>query len=395
MHAKETAAQAIDKNAAAIHQLARDIGGNPELGHDEHKACLWLTDALREAGYSVTTGTAGMPTAFDARRGVGEPVIALLCEYDALPDIGHGCGHNLIGAASVGAALGLAAVMPPVTGEIRVIGAPAEETGGGKVRLTNAGCFADVDAAMMFHPADACFLMSTSNALDALEFTYHGRTAHAASRPELGINALDSVLQLFNGINAMRQHVPQGVRMHGIISEGGLAANIVPDRAVARFYFRAPTRGMLDSIVAKAKKIAEGAALMTGASLSVRSYEDSNDNMIPNRTLAQQFGENLRSLGFTDIQECRTGTGSSDMGNVSHVVPAIHPYLPIGQFTGHSKEFAQGAVSDEAMETLLLAAKCLAWTALDVFKQPSLLEAAQNEHSEQRQAEEVSPTPTN
>lgn len=380
MHAKNTAAQAIDQKAAAIRKLARDIGTHPELGHSEHKACRWLTDALRSAGYAVTTGTAGMPTAFEARRGEGKPVIALLCEYDALPDIGHGCGHNLIGAASVGAALGLAAVLPPMAGEIRVIGAPAEETGGGKVRLTDAGGFSDVDAAMMFHPANACFLMSTSNAMDALEFAYRGRTAHAASGPERGINALDSVIHLFNGINALRQHVPADVRMHGIITEGGVAANIVPDRAAARFYFRAPTRTLLNDVVGKAKKIAEGAALMTGASLSVENYEDSNDNMVPNRVLALQFGENLRALGFTDIQESRTGTGSSDMGNVSQVVPAIHPYLPIGQFTGHSKEFAEGAVSDQAMETLLLAAKALAWTALDVLAQPNLAQAAKDEH---------------
>lgn len=371
----------IENNRALLESLAQTIGANPELGFVEHEASRLLTSTLEQAGYEVTRGVAGLDTAFQGALGTGKPNLALLCEYDALPEIGHACGHNLIGVASVGAALGLAPIIPQLGGKVTVFGAPGEETGGGKVLLVEAGLFQDIDAAMMFHPSNQNLLMGTSNAIDAYEFVFSGKEAHAASSPEDGINALDGVIALFNGINALREHLPDSIRIHGIISEGGQAPNVVPGRAVARFYIRAPERTLLDATTAKVFKVAEGAALMTGTQVVWEKFEPSNDNFVPNQPLALAFGANLQKLGVTEIQEFAEGRGSSDMGNVSQVVPAIHPYLSIGDgLVGHTPEFAQAAVSPGGMETMILAAQALAYTIIDLLVNPQLLHTVQREH---------------
>ncbi len=381
MDYKERVSQEIHSNAACIKGLARQIGEHPELGFAEYKSSALLAQTLEGAGYEIEKPLAGLETAFRATLGEGKPNIALLCEYDALPGIGHGCGHNLIGAASVGAALGLARVIWEIGGQVTVIGAPGEETGGGKTILVQEGVFQGVDGAMMFHPSSENLLMSTTNALDAYEFVFTGRTAHAAGSPEQGINALDGVIQLFNGINALREHLKDTVRIHGIITEGGQAANIVPDRAVAQFYIRAPHRSELDMVTSKIFDAARGAALMTGSQVSWRKFEHSNDNMIPNQVMASVFGANLRALGVTDIEEFQEGKGSSDMGNVSHVVPAIHPYLSIGNnLVGHTTEFAEAALTEDAFQTALLAAEALAHTAIDLLTDPALLGAVKSEY---------------
>lgn len=374
---------AVERHAGAIRALARKIGEHPELGFQEYNAAKWLGSALEKAGFHVTYGTAGMETAFQARLGEGSPQIALLCEYDALPDLGHACGHNLIGAASAGAAMALAEFIGELPGTLVVIGAPGEETGGGKVKLVEAGIFQGLDAAMMFHPAAKNLLMSTSNALDAYEFVFIGKTAHAAASPHEGINALDGVIHLFNGINSLRQHLKDDVRVHGIITEGGTAPNVVPERAAARFYMRAATRAGLDEVVEKICAIAQGAALITGAHVQWQKFELSNDNFIPNRTLAKAFGANLEILGVTDVEAYSEGRGSSDMGNVSHVVPAIHPYLSVGpNLVSHTPEFAKACLSPEGLEIAVLAAKALALTAYDLFTDAELLRRVQAEHSQ-------------
>ncbi|MGI6147903.1 MAG: M20 family metallopeptidase [Firmicutes bacterium] len=383
VNSKAQVIAAVEKHAPQIMELAKQIGEHPELGFKEYQAAEWLCGALTAAGFEVHRGVAGMDTAFRAELGEGEPQIALLCEYDALPEIGHACGHNLIGTASVGAAVALAEFMGQLQGKLVVLGAPAEETGGGKVKLVEAGLFQSIDAAMMFHPSSKNLLMSTSNALDAYEFVFHGKAAHAAASPEEGINALDGVIQLFNGINALREHLKDDVRIHGIISEGGTAANIVPERAAARFYFRASTRAYLDEVAAKIFKIAEGAALMTGTTVQWDKYELSNDNFVPNRALAQAFGANLELLGVTDVHEYKDGRGSSDMGNVSHVVPAIHPYLSVGEkLVSHTPEFAAACLSPKGMETAVLAAKALALTAYDLLTDGELLSKVKAEHGQ-------------
>jgi metal-dependent amidase/aminoacylase/carboxypeptidase family protein len=245
-----------------------------------------------------------------------------------------------------------------------------------------AGFFEPVDVAMMFHPSSQNLLMATSNALDAYEFAFTGKSAHAADSPEQGINALDGVIALFNGVNALREHVPEGVRMHGIIVEGGTAANIVPERAVARFYIRAPQRELLNTITAKVLNVAKGAALMTGTEVEWNEFELGTDNMRPSHPIALAFGANLQKLGVTNIEEFAIGRGSSDMGNVSRVVPAIHPYLSIGDdLFAHTLEFAQASLGQEGIQIGITAAQALAFTAVDLFTDQLLLSAAQDEHT--------------
>ena len=346
------------------------IYNNPELGNKEYKAVEALTTFLKEHNFQVECPIADMDTAFKATFDSGKPgmTIGYLCEYDALPKIGHGCGHNMIGAISSGAAVALSKVLDEIGGKIIVYGTPAEETNGGKVILAEAGVFDELDVAMMVHPADITAKSGTSMALYPLQFTYKGKTAHAAACPQDGINALNSVIQLFNGIDALRQHVTPDVRMHGIITNGGVAANIVPDEATAQFYFRADKKETLDDLLIKVKKIAEGAALMTGATLEMTRYELPNDNLITNENLSEAFTENLKALGITDIHESRK-CGSSDIGNVSHKTPTIHPFIGITNcpLTSHTVEMADATTTKLGHERLLIGALALAYTGYDVL----------------------------
>lgn len=373
----------IDDSASEFDELAKQMYDEPELGFAEEKASQWLCDILIKYGFAVEKEIAGLKTAFraDLIGATPRPAVALLCEYDALPDIGHGCGHNLIGSASALAGAALAQLDAKLPGSVVVMGTPGEETYGGKVYLVNAGSFADIDAAMMFHPSVENRIFSSSLALDALEVTFHGRTAHAAGAPHLGINALDAVILTFNGVNALRQHLKDDVRIHGIISEGGKAANVVPDLAQARFYLRARERQYLNEVVEKFEKICEGAALMTGATFEIRQFENSNDNLLSNRIVGDLFEENLQALGITDIEPYVEGNGSTDMGNVSQVVPAIHAYLSIGEaaLRGHSREFASATLSPEGLTAMRNAAKVLAMTTLDLLYNPAEIQRAKTE----------------
>ncbi len=347
------------------------IYNNPELGNEEYKAVKALTTFLKEHDFKVETSIAGMDTAFKATFDSGKPgmTIGYLCEYDALPKIGHGCGHNMIGPMSAGAGVVLSKVLHEVGGKVIVYGTPAEETNGGKVILAEAGVFDELDAAMIVHPDGETRASGSSSALYPIRFIYKGKTAHAASCPEKGINALNSVIQLFNGIDALRQHVTPDVRMHGIITKGGVAANIVPDEAIADFYFRASTKARVTEVVEKVKKIAEGAALMTGATLEMERYELPYDDLKTNETLSEMFNNNLRELGITDIKEAKATGGSSDIGNVSHVAPTIHPYIGITDcpMVGHSVEMANATITIKAHDRLLIAALAMAYTGYDVI----------------------------
>ena len=344
---------------------------NPELGNEEYKAVEVLTTFLREHGFEIECPYAGMNTAFKATFDSGKEgmTVGYLCEYDALPEIGHGCGHNMIGAMSAGAGVVLSKGLSEIGGKIIVYGTPAEETNGGKVILTEAGAFDELDAAMIVHPDGETRASGSSSALYPIRFIYKGKTAHAASCPEKGINALNSVIQLFNGIDALRQHVTPDVRMHGIITKGGVAANIVPGEAVADFYFRASTKERVTEVVEKVKKIAEGAALITGATLEMERYELPYDDLKTNETLSEMFNSNLRNLGITDIKESKTTGGSSDIGNVSHVAPTIHPYIGVTDcpMVGHSVEMADSTITSKAHDRLLIAALAMAYTGYDVI----------------------------
>lgn len=378
----------IDETSEEFIQLARQMYEEPELGFEEEKAARWITDHLTKYGYTVKKGIANLPTAFRAvlKGTSAQPQIALLCEYDALPDIGHGCGHNLIGTASAWAGAALANLDTSLPGTVVIFGTPGEETGGGKVFIVEQQYFERIDAAMMFHPSTENRILSSSLAIDALEVTFFGKTAHAAGSPHLGINALDAVILTFNGINALRQHLKDDIRIHGIITEGGKAANVVPDRAQARFYLRARERHELDQVVEKFKRICKGASYMTGATYEIRKFENSNDNLISNGVLGNLFEGNLEKLGINDVLPNIEGGGSTDMGNVSQIVPSIHPYLAIGgkEIRGHSREFARATCSPQAYNTMTNAAKALAMTTLDLIYSPGHLLKARIEHSQKK-----------
>jgi amidohydrolase len=351
--------------------ISRYLYENPELGDQEYKAVKLLTDYYAKNGFAVESPIYGLDTTFravyDSKKEGAH--IAFFCEYDALPQIGHGCGHNLISAMSTGAALGLKSVLDEIGGKISVFGTQAEETSGVKGTLADEGAYDGVTVAMMAHPNAVSAESGSSLALNAIKFEYFGKTAHAAAVPEKGINALDGVILLYNGINALRQHVTSDVRIHGIISSGGAAPNIVPDYAEAKFYIRAREKKNLEVVVAQVKNIAEGAALMTGASVKYGNFENSYDDLLTNKALSNLFSANLRALGEREIQPASGGVGSIDMGNVSHAVPAIHPWIGVGDpsLIIHSREFASHTMTEAGKATILKGAGALAMTAYDVI----------------------------
>ncbi|MEY8341881.1 M20 family metallopeptidase [Niallia circulans] len=376
---KQIILDTINENEAKFKDISIYIGENPELGHEEFKACEILTDTLKQHDFNVEIGICDLPTAFKATFDSGKagPVIGFMAEYDALPELGHACGHNLIGTMGIAAGIGLSKVLSETGGKVIVYGTPAEETKGGKVTMAEAGIFEELDVAMMVHPLDSYMKSGDSLAMDAIQFEFFGKAAHAAASPHLGINALDAVLQTFNSINALRQHIKSDARIHGVITEGGKAANIVPDYAVAQFYVRAGKREEVNKLVEKVKQCAEGAALQTGATVKSSFYEFSYDDMITNQTLSDLFTKQLVDLGVepSEIQEQRDGSGSLDMGNVSQVVPSIHPYVKICNeaYACHTHEFREAAMSDQGREAMILGAKSMALTGLEILTNKELL----------------------
>ncbi|CQR72801.1 p-aminobenzoyl-glutamate hydrolase subunit B [Sporomusa ovata DSM 2662] len=367
--------QEIDYLQDILFSLSDSIGHNPELGMQEFQSAAKLTGLLREHGFTVEMNICGYETAFKAVYDSGKtgPTIAFFAEYDALPEIGHGCGHNMIGVMAVGAGIGLSKVL--AAGRVTVWGTPAEETMGAKVAMARDGVLAEVDAAILVHPHNKTYASGVSLAMDALQFEFKGQTSHAASAPEKGINALDAVIQTFNATNALRQHVASDVRIHGIITKGGVAANVVPDHAIAQFYVRARRRKALDEVVKKVKNCAQAAALATGAELIISNYQLSYDDMNTNQKLSETFNSNLRAVGETNINPPPETFGSIDMGNVSGVVPAIHPYIGIGDETlvGHTAEMAAATFTPAAHQALLRAAKAMALSGYDVITKAGLL----------------------
>ena len=380
---KESIISEIQSIKGQLCEISDFICNNPEMGNNEFKAVEKLTSFLRSSGFSVEMNIVNRPTAFKAvyESSKPGPSIAFLCEYDALPGIGHGCGHNMIGTMGCGAAVGLSKVLDKTGGRIVVLGTPAEETNGAKVDMAAGGVFKDIDAAMILHPDDKTYESGNSLAMDALQFDFRGRSSHAAASPHEGINALDAVILTFNGINALRQHVTSDVRIHGIITEGGKAANIVPDRAIAQFYVRAAKRKYLEEVVLKVKSIARGAAAMTGATLEISNYELSYDDMNTNSHLSKAFTENLRLSGVNEINPPSSDYGSIDMGNVSNVVPAIHPYIGISdtKLIGHTVELREATKSGKAHDALVKGACALALTGYDVITDKELLKRIKEE----------------
>jgi len=389
--AKRSVERSVDRMAPLLKETSREIYENPELGYEEHRASARLAGLLAEAGFEVDRGVGGLDTAFVASlppAGDGSstagPTVALLAEYDALPGIGHGCGHNIIGTAAAGAGLALAR-LGRLPGRILVVGCPAEEGGvegaGGKVVLVEAGVFDGVDAALMFHPGGADAVSGTSSCRLALQVDFKGRTAHAAGAPYQGINALEAVIQTFTAVNALRQHLPDRIMVHGVVAKGGEAPNVVPDEGRIRLYVRAPDRTSLDDAAKRVKNCARGAALATGCRVSFCEFARTYVNLVANRPLDDAFARNMTALGRPPVRNWRSrgGLGSTDMGNVSHVVPAIHPFINIARGricpASHSKDFARATVAPAGEEALLVGAKALAMTCLDLLLDEAVLEA--------------------
>ncbi len=379
---KREAVAAIDAEAERLIALSLRIHAHPELAFQETQAAAWLTAYLAEGRFEVTAGIAGLPTAFRAVAGEGEPVVAILAEYDALPDIGHGCGHNIIATAAVGAGIGVRAVIERTGGAVQVIGTPAEEIYGGKAPMIRAGAFDGIDAAIMTHPGTQDTVTAKALACAELQVEYFGREAHAAAQPERGINALEAMIIAFNSINALRQHMLRTARIHGVIPDGGAAPNIVPGHSAASFLVRAEEDDELEQLKLRAAACFEAGALATGARLELRWNENQYASMRTNMAIAAAHRRNLGALGrVVPEDETPRPLGSTDMGNVSKVVPGIHPSIAIAppDVNGHSHEFATYAASATGQLAVTDGAKALAMTAIDILTDAGLREAMRDE----------------
>ncbi|WP_248929596.1 M20 family metallopeptidase [Paenibacillus hamazuiensis] len=384
---KQWIERAVDARDEQLRRIALQIHAHPELSFHEHQAQRWLTEPLVEAGFDVELGIAGLETSFRATwEGMpGGPTVALLAEYDALPAIGHACGHNLIGTAAVGAALALKDACPELPGKIIVLGTPAEEEGGGKIVMCNEGVLDGIDAAMMCHPQNKTMVLRGALACVDATFTFHGKQAHASSAPEKGISALDALINAFVAINALRQFMKEDVRIHGIITKGGDAPNVVPELCEAVFILRAANVEELETVREKAYRAVRHAAEGVGATVDIAEgliYAERNNNKV----MAGLFQKNLERMGI-EVSEPpqKGGVGSSDIGNVSQLTAAIHPYIRLGDATTHTPEFARLAGAEEGMIELNRAAKALAMTAFDLCADPEALRRVRSEFEEWKQ----------
>jgi amidohydrolase len=382
---KVEVAGGVDRLAGELVGISRFLHRHPELAYEEHQAARHLTGVLKARGFDVTEGVGGLPTAFLARSADGPATVtvALLAEYDALPSLGHACGHNLIAASSIGAALALQPFLPALRGRVVVVGCPAEEKGGGKIALVKAGLFQHVDAALLVHPSNRTELFKHALAMRALKVEYFGKSSHAAAAPHLGINALDGVLLAFTNINALRQQLREDARIHGVITQGGRAPNIIPDYAAARFYIRALDLDYLHDLHRRVVACFEAAAQATGSRVSIEDDGEAYHPMKGNRALSSLFRKNLEALG-EEIRQAPEDQelGSTDVGNVSQVVPTIQPTIALTddpEVVCHTAAFAEAAGGAAGDRALLVAAKALAMTAIDLCADPACLRQVREE----------------
>jgi amidohydrolase len=374
----------VDALRPVLVGLADRLHAHPELAFQEHRAAGWIAECLEAEGHVVERALGGVQTAFRARiGGAGRPHVAILAEYDALPEIGHACGHNLIAGAAVGAFLALARQAPALSGSIELFGTPAEEGGGGKIKLLQGGAFEGIDAAMMFHPFDRDVLAHPALSTMRIQAACHGAPAHAAFAPWDGRSALTACMDAFRLIDGQRVHFQDGVRVYGIVTNGGQAANIIVEDAACEFTLRAPTTAGLAPVVATVERCIRAAAMASNVEVTV-AKETGYHEMLNNMTLARRFGAALTALGRSPREtDPRIGAASTDMGDVSLALPAIHPWLAIcdeGETLCHQREFAVCANSPRGFQTMLAAAKAMAHTAADLFESPALVEQARAEH---------------
>jgi amidohydrolase len=382
--AKARLAQAVAEARDEVLELSHRIHAHPEPAFEEHQAATWVAEAVARHGYQVEHPAGRLPTAVRGRlaggRGTAGPRIGILAEYDALPGLGHGCGHNTMAASGVGAAIALARLAPELAGEIVFLGTPAEERGSGKQFMLDDGLLDGLDAALLFHPSDVdtatCALLASVD----VEVTFKGLQAHAAADPWMGRNALDALVMLFSSIGLWRQQLKPSARVHGIILEGGTAANIIPDRTRARFMVRSDDQPYFEQLKKRFAKLVEAAAAAADCA-GEAVFSGGSDTMRDNVTLRDRWLANAAAYGVVDTPFDYGRMGSSDMGNVSHRLPTIHPQLAICDegVPGHSTEFRDAAATPRADQATLLAATLVAQTAYELFADPSLVEAAWRE----------------
>lgn len=384
--AKRMAGSIIDDMTDALVSLSDRIWANPETKHEEFQACEWLSRFLREHSLETETQVAGLKTSFVSHRkgGRGKPHVGYLAEYDALPGIGHACGHNIIGVASAAAGVALARVLDQLgsNAAVTVFGCPGEEGGGGKVYMARAGLFDGVDAAMMVHPADSNKAGTTSNASGRVHCRFRGKSAHGAGNPQKGINALDGVIQTFNMVNGLRQMVPEDVRLMGIITNGGQVVNAIPDLAECQFSIRAARLDTHRQVMDRLRKCAEAAAMATGTTLEMEEPEHFPHYPVrPNSVLNKVFTLNMEALGAKMSSAQHGGRGSTDFGNVSWVAPGMHGYVAVvpGGVAGHSVEMREACGSAPGHAGLVLAAKALAMSGIDLVWDPEIVSNAWKE----------------
>ncbi|MEZ3433322.1 MAG: amidohydrolase [Lachnospiraceae bacterium] len=386
MYCKNKAAELIEKNREEITELCEYIFDNPEMGFKEYKSSAALKAFLERHGFTVKMGAGGLKTAFRAEKkgAAGGPVIGFLCEYDALPN-GHSCGHNIIGASSAAAAVGLAEAMGEYAGNIVVLGTPSEEgSGGGKEILYRAGVMEDIDCAMMFHPAPWTVINDILLAIAAFSYTFHGKPAHAGACPEKGRSAVEAVIQLFNNVNGLRVTTKGTTRLHGIIKQGGTVTNIIPELTEAQFGIRASTKEELEELVERVHNCARAAALSTGCTVDINEIGVSYLNLISNEVLLKLVEKNLTDMGeHIDMRNAKEGVGSSDVGNLSHRIPVFQVMIGVGSpALPHTEAFAEACKGKRGADIAIRAAKALAMTGVDLFNNPDLVNKAKEELKE-------------
>jgi amidohydrolase len=374
--AKAAARERIEQARQRLLELSHRIHAEPELGMQEEKACAWLSDELTGAGFTVERGVGGLGTAFSARSGSGPFRVVVCAEYDALPEIGHACGHNIIAAMSVGAGLGLAAVADDIGVEVTVLGTPAEEGGAGKVILLEQGAFDGAHAAMMVHPSPFDLAEMPIIAVNQLNVQYFGKEAHASAFPELGVNAADAMVVAQTAIGLLRQHLRSTDRVHGIVTHGGDAPNVVPAHTEGTWLVRAHDLSELQEVEAKVMRCFEAGALATGARLEVTPEHPPYAEMHHDPALASLYRANAEALGrtFLDLANAERAAGSTDMGNVSLALPSIHPSIGIDSLpaVNHQPEFTAQCVTPVADKAVMDGAIAMAWTVIDAVADDQL-----------------------
>jgi len=388
MDARAEICRAIDSYRDRVVALSHEIHEHPELKFEEKFAADLLTRAGAELGLEMQRGVGGLQTAFRAEFGSQGPTVAILAEYDALPN-GHSCGHNLIAGAALAAVQGLKSIAKGLPGRIVFLGTPAEEGGGGKIILIDKGALKGVDAAMMAHPTDVEFSTMPALATQHLKLTFHGRAAHAAAAPWDGSSALAAVIQTFQSVDAMRLHLRDGSRLHGIITDGGQAVNIIPEKTECLFLARARTSKYAQEIGARVIRCGEAAAMATGTRLE-HEIEGGYKNMINNLSMASRYSAHSEALGARSPEApADLPTGSTDMGDVSHVMPAIHPVFAIskrGEGNCHEDAFVKHADSEHGYQAMIRVAKAMAMTAYDLLAEPLLLAASKEEYAARKES---------